>query len=273
MGMKLTKEQTAQVEAGAYEAAEGIATIYCDEEDTFAPEVRRIAQGIVALVKIPEEVVDEVQRRMDAVVDAAVAWSTAEDDEVDYVEILTEKVDALLQLRSSPQGASQPIVPAIAGATCSECGGTVHHTVTCSHHFVTDTSLLRPVVADANECSNPHCLDGWVDKESGNQEGTESYVSQVPCQVCGVHVDLATADAGSGCRFCDHDSAFLPATIEYGLMVHRGRSNEAEFCTADKGAPTERAHPDPKKVEAGRLGGLVRQQKLRDGGAGEDEKL
>lgn len=39
------------------------------------------------------------------------------------------------------------------------------------------------------KCSNPHCLEGWVDEEEGSQDGRESYVSQVPCQVCCVHCD------------------------------------------------------------------------------------
>lgn len=32
--------------------------------------------------------------------------------------------------------------------------------------------------------SNPRCLDGYVDRERGNQDGTESWVEQVPCQIC-----------------------------------------------------------------------------------------
>jgi hypothetical protein len=39
-------------------------------------------------------------------------------------------------------------------------------------------------------CSNKYCLDGWVDRERGNQDGTESWVEQVPCQVCCIHCDL-----------------------------------------------------------------------------------
>jgi hypothetical protein len=51
---------------------------------------------------VSREVVDEVEHRLDAVVDAAVAWATedADDEEFDRCEVLSEKVDALLQLRS-----------------------------------------------------------------------------------------------------------------------------------------------------------------------------
>lgn len=38
-----------------------------------------------------------------------------------------------------------------------------------------------------SECPNKFCLDGWVDREQGTQDGRESYVDQVPCRVCGVH--------------------------------------------------------------------------------------
>jgi hypothetical protein len=34
------------------------------------------------------------------------------------------------------------------------------------------------------DCDNPYCLDGYVDRERGNQDGTESWVEQVPCQLC-----------------------------------------------------------------------------------------
>lgn len=37
------------------------------------------------------------------------------------------------------------------------------------------------------ECVNPYCLDGWVDHEEGTQDGRESYVNQVPCEICRIH--------------------------------------------------------------------------------------
>lgn len=49
----------------------------------------------------------------------------------------------------------------------------------------TEPNALAPEA----ECSNRYCLDGWVDEEQGTQDGTESYVTQVPCQVCCAHCD------------------------------------------------------------------------------------
>jgi len=48
--MKLTSEQLQRIEAQAHESAELIANCYCDEDDTFTPEVERITKGIVSLV-------------------------------------------------------------------------------------------------------------------------------------------------------------------------------------------------------------------------------
>lgn len=33
-------------------------------------------------------------------------------------------------------------------------------------------------------CENPYCLDGYVDREVGTQDGRESWVEQVPCGIC-----------------------------------------------------------------------------------------
>lgn len=41
-----------------------------------------------------------------------------------------------------------------------------------------------PVATELRKCENPRCLDGYVDVERGNQEGTESWVDQEPCQIC-----------------------------------------------------------------------------------------
>jgi hypothetical protein len=34
------------------------------------------------------------------------------------------------------------------------------------------------------DCENPYCLDGYIDKEFGIQDGRYSWVDQVPCQIC-----------------------------------------------------------------------------------------
>lgn len=54
--------------------------------------------------------VDEVQRRMDAVVDAAVAWAQADgnDAEFDACEELSERVESLLALREKPTESLTP---------------------------------------------------------------------------------------------------------------------------------------------------------------------
>lgn len=50
MGIKLTEEQLRRIETSAHEAAELLANHYCDENDTFIPECKRIAKGIISLV-------------------------------------------------------------------------------------------------------------------------------------------------------------------------------------------------------------------------------
>lgn len=45
-----------------------------------------------------------------------------------------------------------------------------------------NNKLTEP--AALRKCENPHCLDGFVDQAGSNQEGTESWVDQVLCQIC-----------------------------------------------------------------------------------------
>lgn len=53
---------------------------------------------------VPDEIVNEVQRRMDAVVDAAVEWHQDEGEEWSQkAEILGDAIDALLELREPPK--------------------------------------------------------------------------------------------------------------------------------------------------------------------------
>lgn len=44
-----------------------------------------------------------------------------------------------------------------------------------------------PAAGGEKECPNQYCLDGWVDNEVGTQDVQQSYVEQVPCQVCHKH--------------------------------------------------------------------------------------
>lgn len=37
---------------------------------------------------------------------------------------------------------------------------------------------------ESKECSNPRCLDGYVDVAHSTQDGYESWVTQEPCRVC-----------------------------------------------------------------------------------------
>lgn len=50
--------------------------------------------------------------------------------------------------------------------------------------FIADTlpPLAPPV--PRGTCENPYCLDGYVDKEFGTQDGRYSWVDQAPCQIC-----------------------------------------------------------------------------------------
>lgn len=70
------------------------------------------------------------------------------------------------------------------------------------------------------QCSNPRCLDGYVDRERGNQAGTESWVEQVTCQVCSPD-ELSSEDIieqfNAGVGFAHRDGRRVVAVIGYSV--------------------------------------------------------
>lgn len=72
----------------------------------------------------PESVVTEVQRRMDAVVDAAVEWHQSDADWMEKSDALETAIDSLLELRESPKPQSRIVTPAASFQppdSCPEC--------------------------------------------------------------------------------------------------------------------------------------------------------
>lgn len=88
----------------------------CNRNET-CPECH--IRAVIAADKepIPDALVDEVQRRMDAVVDAAVAWHRSGDEWTEAANALDNAIDQLLELRSAPAATT-------ASEKCVKCGCT-----------------------------------------------------------------------------------------------------------------------------------------------------
>jgi hypothetical protein len=93
------------------DVAERIANQYCSEDDTYNLEVKRLTLAISEVVddaalprataEAEDALVDEVQHRMDQVVEAAVEWHQSDEDWFEKSEVLASAIDSLLALRRS----------------------------------------------------------------------------------------------------------------------------------------------------------------------------
>src|ERR1043165_2302760 len=72
--------------------------------EVLAKEIRELAPRITA--EAEDDLVDEVQRRMDQVVEAAVEWHQSDDDWFERAEVLAHAIDSLLELRSKSRAAT-----------------------------------------------------------------------------------------------------------------------------------------------------------------------
>ena len=73
-------------------------------ELTTAVEALSVRVQEIALDQVTAEVtVDETERRMEAVVDAAVAWHQSDDDWQETADTLGTAIDHLLELRAAPE--------------------------------------------------------------------------------------------------------------------------------------------------------------------------
>jgi hypothetical protein len=73
---------------------------------------------------------------------------------------------------------------------------------------------VRGIVAKADDaCSNSYCLDGYVDQAGSSPDGRESWVDQVPCQVCSPDDYLVDADCGHRVPASQVRSGFVGVTF------------------------------------------------------------
>lgn len=72
-----------------------------DEETMVGMRVIPAAARVIA-ESTSEQLVDEVQRRMDQVVEAAVAWHQSDENWAETADKLGAAIDSLLELRSAP---------------------------------------------------------------------------------------------------------------------------------------------------------------------------
>jgi hypothetical protein len=76
------------------------------------------------------------------------------------------------------------------------------------------------------ECSNKYCCDGWVDHETGTQDGRESYVEQVPCRVCCVHCDPDEDQQVGECMMADCDKPLERLCFDHCVEVYYEDQNK-----------------------------------------------
>lgn len=76
-----------------------------------------------------------------------------------------------------------------------------------------------------SQCAHSDWCNRWVGSRP------RSYHPEIECS-CGAAVQPAASTPTVPCDWCNHPSAYLPATLIDGKIVHVGRDNDHQLCTA-----------------------------------------